>query len=143
MADLPPTQYLVMEVLAARARTGESLWTFPSNLAVPLRALEERGLISVMHGIVQNTVRARLTDAGRAECLKGDYVTPLARKALEAVEEGMRAASSLLAAAGTPQAADQALGVAYAIPKVKAYVRGAFLFGTDSAPSLSSEVDRG
>lgn len=75
--DLPPTQYLVMEVLAARARTGEALWNFPSNLAVPLRALEDLGLVSVMHGVAPASLRARLTDAGRKHVLKPDYVTPL------------------------------------------------------------------
>ena len=76
MADLPPTQYLVMEVLAARHRTGEQLWTFPSNLAVPLRALEDLGLVTVMHGITSGSLRARLTDAGRKHSLKSDYVSP-------------------------------------------------------------------
>lgn len=77
MSDLSPTQYLVMEVLAARARTGETLWAFPSNLAVPLRALEELGLISVMHGGTPAALRARLTEAGREQTLKPDYVTPV------------------------------------------------------------------
>lgn len=145
IVNLPPTQYLVLEVLAARARTGEALWTFPSNLGPALRALEANGLITTMHGITAMSIRASLTDTGRGYTLKGDYVTPLARKALDAVEEGMKAASSLLAGAGTPQAADQALGVAYAIPKVKAHVRGLFLYGTedeqastDSAPNASA-----
>lgn len=77
MADLPPTQYLIMGVLAARHRLGEHLWTFPSNLAVPMRALEEQGLISVMHGITSGSIRARLTEAGIKHSLKPDYVTPI------------------------------------------------------------------
>jgi hypothetical protein len=76
VADLPPTQYLIMEVLAARARTGETLWTFPSNLAVPLRALEDLGLLSVMHGITSGSLRAQLTDAGREHSLKAGYFPP-------------------------------------------------------------------
>ena len=35
---LPPTQYLVMGVLAARARLGEPYWTFPSRLRPTMRA---------------------------------------------------------------------------------------------------------
>jgi hypothetical protein len=136
MAELPPTQYLIMEVLAARARTGEQLWTFPSNLAVSLRALEDRGLISVMHGVAPGSLRASLTVIGRAETLKDDYETPLAQKVLDAVEEGMRSASTLLAKLGTDQAVEQGLGVAYAIPKVKAHVRGALgITTTGSNPS--------
>lgn len=76
MADLPPTQYLVMEVLAARARSGDDVWTFPSSLAVPLRALEEQALISVMHGITSGSLRAQLTEAGRHHSLNPDYVPP-------------------------------------------------------------------
>ena len=134
--NLPPTQYLVLEVLAARARTGEVLWTFPSHLAVPLRALEDRGLVSVMHGVAPGSLRARLTEIGKAHVLKGDYVSPLAQQVLDAVEEGMRAASDLLAKIGTPQAIENGLGVAYAIPKVKAHVRGALgVRTTGSSPS--------
>lgn len=76
-SDLPPTQFLVMEVLAARARTGETLWTFPASLADALRRLEERGLISLMHGIAPASMRARLTEAGRKHSLKPDYVPPV------------------------------------------------------------------
>lgn len=134
--NLPPTQYLVMEVLAARARTGESLWTFPSNLAVPLRSLEQLGLVSVMHGVAPASLRARLTETGKSCVLKPDFVPPVVQQVLDAVEEGMRAASDLLAKIGTPQAIDHGLGVAYAIPKVKAYVRGALgVRATETNPS--------
>lgn len=75
--DLPPTQYLILDVLAARYRCGESLWTFPSKLAVPLRALEDAGLVSVMHGVAPNTLRARLTEQGKAETLSLTYQLPV------------------------------------------------------------------
>lgn len=139
MTDLPPTQYLIMEVLAARVRTGEQLWTFPSSLAVPLRALEARGLISVMHGVAPGSLRARLTELGRAETLKDDYVTPLAQKVLEAVEEGMRSAAELLTAAGSAKGTEHGLGVAYAIPKVKAHVRGALGIRASGSNSSGGE----
>ena len=29
--SLPPTQYLVLDVLAARYRLGENAWTFPAR----------------------------------------------------------------------------------------------------------------
>lgn len=108
MTDLPPTQYLIMEVLAARHRTGEHLWTFPSNLAVPLRALEDAELVLVMHGITSGTIRARLTEAGRKYVLKPGYVSPIAEiydtafdqidehldeyRGAKALREGVRAA---------------------------------------------------
>ena len=74
---LSPTQYLILEVLAARHRAGEPFWTFPSKLAVPLRSLEDAGLISVMHGVVPNTLRARLTERGEDETLSLNYQQPV------------------------------------------------------------------
>lgn len=99
-ADLPPTQYLVMEVLAARARLGEELWPFPSILSVALRALEDAGLISVMHGNVPGSLRARLTEAGRKHSLRPGYAPPnggigLLRSALTEVAEFAEARAEL------------------------------------------------
>jgi hypothetical protein len=74
--DLPPTQYLITEVLAARHRTGEHMWTFPSRLRAHMTALGEAGLIGWKSGIEPNTIRAWLTDAGRASVLGDGYVTP-------------------------------------------------------------------
>jgi hypothetical protein len=77
---LPPTQYLIMEVLAARARLGERIWTFPSRLRPALEALEDRALIGMMSGVVENTLRARLTDAGREAVMWGPYTMPALRE---------------------------------------------------------------
>lgn len=74
--NLPPAQYLILEVLAARYRCGEHLWTFPSNLSRHLKALEAAGLIHVMHGDTAGTRRARLTDKGLAESLSTGYNVP-------------------------------------------------------------------
>lgn len=71
--ELPPTLYLIVEVLAARARTGDDLWSFPSTLALPLRHLEDRGLVSVMHGIAPASLRARLTEEGRKYSLRPGF----------------------------------------------------------------------
>lgn len=99
MADeLPPTQNLIMEVLAARHRLGEVLWPFPSNLAVPLRALEERGLVTVMHGNVQGTVRASLTATGSVQWLDASYFGELdrLRLALKSIAEFAEARADLV-----------------------------------------------
>jgi hypothetical protein len=74
---LPPTQYLVLEVLAARHRSGEHMWTFPSRLGPALRALEHAGLVSVMHGIAPRTLRARLTEAGEDASMSAVYNKPV------------------------------------------------------------------
>lgn len=73
---LPPTQYLVMEVLAARYRLGEQVWPFPQRLVTALGALRKLGLIDVKSGVVRGTVVVNLTDLGRAAVLADDYVVP-------------------------------------------------------------------
>lgn len=77
--SLPPTQYLILEVLAARYRTGESYWTFPDRLAPAARKLEEVGLVWLRSGPVPNCFEARLTDDGKTACLSGEYVAPADR----------------------------------------------------------------
>lgn len=80
MADaLPSTEYLILEVLAARRRTGDKLWTFPSKLTPRLRSLERKGWVTVTHGIVEKTVRASLTDEAVPVWLDEHYKTPTAR----------------------------------------------------------------
>ncbi len=86
IVNLPPTQYLVLEVLAARTRTGEHLWTFPSNLGPALRALEDASLISTMNGIAPASIRARLTETGRAYALKSNYAPPVIEMLTKALE---------------------------------------------------------
>lgn len=85
---LPPTQYLILEVLAARHRTGERLWTFPAKLRHHLNVLADRGLIGWKSGITYGTVRAWFTDAGRAAALLATYKTP-ADRAADAVDAAM------------------------------------------------------
>jgi len=76
---LPPTQYLVLEVLGARHRLGENLWPFRSTLAPALRRLEQLGLVWTMHGSVENTIRAGLTAPGRDAVLSSTYTPPAFR----------------------------------------------------------------
>lgn len=78
--DFTPKQELVMEVLVARRRLGEAFWTFRSRHEKVLRKLEEKQLVFVMHGIVDDTVRAGLTDKG-IELFMSDSYTPPDRKA--------------------------------------------------------------
>ncbi|MBM0203249.1 hypothetical protein JNW90_09095 [Micromonospora sp. STR1s_5] len=74
--DLPPTQYLILEVLAARHRTSETLWTFPSKLRPHMEALERLGLIQWKSGIVPKTVMAWLTEQGKSASTSSTYVSP-------------------------------------------------------------------
>jgi hypothetical protein len=61
-SELTPTEYLTMEVLAARFRLGQSMWTFPKNVRPTLVRLESQGLIGWKSGVVQDTCRAWLTN---------------------------------------------------------------------------------
>ena len=65
IAPYTPTEYLVMEVLAARYRLGESCWTFPSRVRPALRALQERGFLEWKSGSVERTSLVWLTQAGQ------------------------------------------------------------------------------
>lgn len=78
--DLPPTQYLIMEVLAARWRLGERMWTFPDRLRPALNALQKRGLLWWRSAPTQHDVQAYLTDAGRAAAMSDTYVIPADRR---------------------------------------------------------------
>lgn len=71
---------MILDCLAARFRLGETFYTFDSRLAPALRVLEQRGLVVVMDGNVERSVRAYLTDAGRTEALYDGYQSPLEEK---------------------------------------------------------------
>lgn len=74
--SLPPTEYLIMETLAARYRLGEKGWTFPNAVRERLSSLAERGLVGFKSATIYGYQLAWLTDAGRACCLSDDYETP-------------------------------------------------------------------
>lgn len=77
--DLPPTQFLMAEVLAARYRCGEMTWTFPRSHKHIAKALEDRRLVWWKSGIVENTILVGFTDEGKKACLSADYVPPILR----------------------------------------------------------------
>ncbi len=76
---LPPTQYLLLEILAARHRLDEPWWTFPDRVKRPLATLQDLGLVSLLHGLVEKTVRASLTELGRASAMSDNYRMPADR----------------------------------------------------------------
>lgn len=61
---LPPTQYLIMEVLAARHRLGEPYWTFPNRVLPAIRALEKADLAWSRSGPVPGHVQVSLDRQG-------------------------------------------------------------------------------
>lgn len=80
---LPPTQYLILDVLVARHRLGHKIWPFPSTLRYAIRMLEAAGLIE-LHSPNANVdqpgwrspIRASLTPAGLAAAADPDYRSP-------------------------------------------------------------------
>lgn len=82
--DLPPTQALAMEVLAARWRLGEAAWAFSGRPRPALEALSRRGLAAWRPGIGRGTITAWLTPDGLKTVLSGTYETPALRLLKEA-----------------------------------------------------------
>lgn len=74
---LTPTEELIMEVLGARLRLGEDMWTLGDSTKAAARKLEARDLITMTHGIVEKTYRASLTRKGTDMALSSDYTSPL------------------------------------------------------------------
>lgn len=72
-ATFTPTQELLLDVLAARFRLGENLWTFGSHLRKAAEQLAARGLVFTTHGITEHTIRVGLTEKGRAATLDPGY----------------------------------------------------------------------
>ena len=74
--QLTPAEYLAMEALIARARLGESYWTFPSSITPTARRLEALGLIGWKSGIVERTILMWIRDDVRTELLSYPYEPP-------------------------------------------------------------------
>ena len=83
MADLPPTEYLILEVLAARVRLAERMWTFPARVKPALNSLQARGLIWWRSAPTPRDYQAYLTEAGEREALAEEYVPPRDRMSVE------------------------------------------------------------
>ena len=90
MTGLAPTQDLIMEVLAARHRLGERMWPFSTRVRPALEALARAGLIGYKSGVVERTCNAWLTEAGKREFVRADYVAPDNR--YEVLLKGLRKA---------------------------------------------------
>lgn len=75
-----PTEDLLMEILSARYRLGEHLWTFDLRHKKPLERLEAKGLVTVLHGIVDQSLRASMTQAGIDTYVSKTYESPLETK---------------------------------------------------------------
>lgn len=75
---LPPLAETTAELLAARHRLGERVWTMTrsASLIAALRTLEQRGLAEWKVGTIENTVLAWLTAEGKSAFLDPGYIAP-------------------------------------------------------------------
>jgi hypothetical protein len=67
MSDPTPTEWLVMEVLAARWRLGETTWHFPDMCKRTLKCLAERDWIAYKAATIEGYQQAWLRADGRLE----------------------------------------------------------------------------
>lgn len=77
---LTPTQYLIVEVLTARARLGEPFWTFPSNITTTVRVLEKLGYVNFKSAPTYGHIQVWFTNKGAAEFLDFDYHAPILKQ---------------------------------------------------------------
>lgn len=78
---LTPTEDLVVEVLVARHRLGESHWTFDARHKRAIESLDSKGLVVPMSGTIERTVRAYLTIEGVTRYVSPRYVPPVLQAA--------------------------------------------------------------
>lgn len=62
--NLTPTEDLIMHLLVARRRLGESMQDMPTRHMKALRGLQEHGLVNLHNRATQDTIQTTLTDRG-------------------------------------------------------------------------------
>ncbi len=68
--NLTPTEELMVEVLVARVRTGESLWTFHKKFANTAKTLATKGYVLWKSGVVDNTILVWFTGEAKKELVE-------------------------------------------------------------------------
>lgn len=74
--DFTPTQNLILELLQARLRLGERVWTFAPNLRKQIEALASKGLV-IHKNVVDGILVFPANEAFRAKLLASPYSIPL------------------------------------------------------------------
>lgn len=85
-----PTEALVLEVLTARNRLGENVWTLEARLNQTLAKLEARDLIGYKSASVEGYSLVWFTDAGVALMLERKYNGPLKFSELKDHQKSLR-----------------------------------------------------
>lgn len=77
MTDFTPTEELILDVLAARYRTGEHEWSLSRRHGKALASLKNAGLITTRpHNADPTFLYASLTENGQLEALSDTYAAP-------------------------------------------------------------------
>lgn len=82
-----PTEDLIIALLVARYRLGDTLWTFESRNMPTLRKLETKGFVEIISGATENTVRVSLSDKALREHGTSWFQMGITMDHLPAVEE--------------------------------------------------------
>lgn len=85
-APLTPTEEAILEVLVARWRLGEQLWTFQSMLRPAARKLVEKGLVHDLGSATGQDIRLRLTETAQKRFGNPMYDPPQRRQLRVKVE---------------------------------------------------------
>lgn len=72
-----PTEDLILEVLAARLRLGETRWPFDTKHGKAIKSLSKNGLVSFDHGNVESTYNVWLTPDGKSATVSPTYEAPI------------------------------------------------------------------
>jgi len=93
--DLTPTEELMMDVLAARHRLGETLWTFSSRLTPAAKKLGARGLAHWKSGVVEKTIQVWLTEEGKKAWLSPTFDTEVSKASSDSLSLSPEEASAV------------------------------------------------
>lgn len=88
--NFTPTEELILDVLQARIRLGESIWNFDSRLKPSIEKLEAKGLVNFKSGNVENTLLAWPTDEGKVLLFDGSFTDRIGSKKFVKRQEKLR-----------------------------------------------------
>lgn len=88
--QLTPTEELVLEVLQARMRLGENVWTFSTQVGPAISRLQAKGLVDQKSGIVEDTLLVWPTDAGKVFLFKDRFTERIGSKKLAKRQKELR-----------------------------------------------------
>lgn len=86
LPGLTACQDVLVDLLVARSRLGESFWPISTRLNRTYKILEEKGYVEIMHGHVDGTVRLALTPQAKAKLIENSaYVPPIKLEARDEI----------------------------------------------------------